>query len=123
AMLLNVASFAQTTSGQTTAVDLTAPSLQVHATLTQNNHGGTPLAVSLGDGRAMAASRGIPWNGLQFVEHDEVGGGKIGGPSSDTALLQLYQRRACLADLIVVGHTTLWVNHLSALGTTVYGDY
>jgi hypothetical protein len=110
--------FAQTTP--TSTVDLTSPNLQVHASLSQNNPPGTPLPDRLRTAQSIAASKGIPWRGIDIVSGDEVG--NVAG-LNNTSLLTLYQKRACLADAIVVGHPTSWLHHLSASGTAVYGDY
>jgi len=102
------------------ATDFATPGLQAHATLLQNNPPGTPLAESLSRAQPIAASKGIPWKGLDFISGDEPG--NVAGLNNN-ALLRLYQKRACQADAIVIGHAVSWVHHLSASGTAVYGDY
>lgn len=114
----NIPSFAQTTSTTPTSVDLSAPSLAANAKLPINELFGVPLTDSLVDGHETAISKGLPWTGMDYIVTDDVG-----GMSSIAALLKLYQKIACQADAIAVGHTSLWAAHLSASRTAVYSDY
>jgi hypothetical protein len=41
----------------------------------------------------------------------------------ETVILQVYQKQACQADAIIVGHPIASAYHLSSSGTSVYGDY
>ena len=109
----NVASLAQTTS-----VDLNSPTLRAHAQLPKYYRGGPPLAESLTEARTNAASRGIPWKGLHFIVSDAE---NLAGFTSVGAV-QRYQKLACQADAVIMGHTTLSAAHLSDFGT-VYTDY
>jgi hypothetical protein len=118
AAIVNVALFAQTT-GPSTGVDLAAPMLKLNAQRPQHNPPGTPLAESLANGRAIAASKGFPWKGMRFIAKE----GLLMLSPGAFNILQLYQKQACQADAIVVGQTNLWAYHLSAFGTAVYGDY
>src|SRR5262245_38109588 len=111
--------FAQTTSGPSTGVDLTAPMLKLNAHLPRHNPPGPPLAESLVNAREAAASKGLPWQGLTYIRNEGLGFATRDGFN----VLQLYQKQVCEADAIVVGQTNLWAYHLSAYGTAVYGDY
>lgn len=102
---------------QTSAVDLTAPNLRTHARLPQNDHPGMPIQQNLTEAHALAASKTIPWKGLNTFVIDHPGG------ISNETLLQTYQKYVCLADAIAIGHTTLRLHHLSASGSAVYTDY
>jgi len=119
AALVSVALFAQTTTGPRAAVDLAAPMLKSNAYRPRHNPPGTTLTESLVHGRALAASKGLPWTGMRFIQNAGLPALSPGGFS----ISQLYQKQACQADAIVVGHTILWAYHLSAFGTSVYGDY
>jgi hypothetical protein len=72
--------------------------------------------------RSLAPSKGVTtWKGLDIVVHDhELLPADM---TLTSALLLAYQRQACAADAIVVGHITSSLYHLSAAGTAVYGDY
>jgi hypothetical protein len=105
---------------QGAAVDLSAPALQVHARLTQNDRVGPPLAGSLDHAHSVATSKGLPWKGLQRIVDDSPG--NVSGLTS-AAILEIYQKQACDADSVVIGHPSAWVHHLSASGTVVYADY
>ena len=111
--------FARTAQGPRTAVDLAAPMLQANANRPRHNPPGSPLAESLVSGRALAATKGWPWKGMRYIMHEGLVVSSPGGFN----ILELYQKQACQADVIAVGHTNLWAYHLSAFGTAVYGDY
>jgi hypothetical protein len=78
------------------------------------------LASTLSNARDAAPSRGIVWKGVEVIAFDEPG--SLTG-LTDANLLDIYKKRACLADAIVVGHTGSSLSHLSAYGTAVYTDY
>jgi hypothetical protein len=116
ATVLNIVSFAQTTS------DLGDPMLKANASIAQHNPPGIPIPQLLLNARALAPSKGVSsWKGLDIVASDDEAVSP--GGSIVTVLLQVYQRQACQADAILVGHTSSWAYHLSAFGTGVYGDY
>lgn len=119
AVVVNVAS-TQTASAQPATVDLTAPKLRANANLAEHNLRGVSLSESLLNGRALAASKGLRWKGMDHVVSDEAG--NLAG-FNKVSLLQLYQRNTCQADAIAIGHTDVWAHHLSASGTAVYADY
>jgi hypothetical protein len=50
------------------------------------------------------------------------GAGEASG-STPALITALYRKRACSADAIVIGHPVKWQYHLSASGTSIYGDY
>jgi hypothetical protein len=93
----------------------------VHANLPQNASSGTPLAQMLANGRAVAMKNGIPWKGLDI----NVSGSDVLPPGPlDQALLENFEKQACRADAIVIGYPSgSSAYHLSAGGTTVYGDH
>ena len=103
---------------QVTGVDLNSPALSANAQLPKYFRSGPPLAESLANARSGAAARGIAWKGLQFIMYDAE---NLAGFTSAGAV-QRYQRLACQADGVVIGHTNRAAPHLSAFGT-VYSDY
>jgi hypothetical protein len=107
------------TAPASTDVDLAAPALNAHASLPRYNPPGPPLSDSLVKGRQLATEKGVPWKGVRWITPDEVGNTSL----NPTSVLQLYQKQACLADAIAIGHTDVWVHHLSTNGTAIYADY
>jgi hypothetical protein len=118
AAVASVALLAQTAPAPGARVDLAAPALKANASVTQNNQGAMPVVQSLLEARASLTAIGLPWKGLDHSVTDGTGV-SAGGFS----VLAVYQKRACLADAIVVGRASGSVSHLSALGTAVYSDY
>ena len=112
---IGIALFAQTPP------ELADARLKANASLPQNNHPGigTPISQALADARALAPSKGVTWKGLDLVVlgHPNVAGLGIPG------LLRRYEKLACQADVIAVGHITSSAYHLSSSGTAVYGDH
>ena len=103
-----LAALSQAQSRPPAGVDLTAESLKVHAQLTQNEHfTGAPFSELLADG-----TETVVLEGLQNLQGLTV-----------PAMIQLYQKQACRADAIVVGHINGWSHHLSASRRAIYGDY
>src|SRR2546423_9488826 len=100
--VLTIASFAQKTS------DLADPRLKANADLAQHNLPGTPIPRLLDNARTRAPSQGVLWKGLNIVAADHPGAGPE--PLS-TALLRVYEKQACQADAIVVGHITSSAYH------------
>ena len=100
------------------AQTLTAPALHAHANLPKYFRSGPPLTQDLAEARVTAASKGIPWKGLHFIVSD---GDNLAGFTKEGAV-KLYQKLACQADVVAIGHISLSARHLSAWGT-VYTDY
>jgi hypothetical protein len=99
--------------------DLGDAKLQVHASLPQNNLGGSmPISEKLQRAKSTAIRAGIPWKGLNLVGT----GYEVVSPNPD-AFVGIYQRETCQADAIVVGHATASLAHLSASNSTIYSDY
>jgi hypothetical protein len=95
--------------GETSPVDLGAPRLRANADLVPFNPPGPPLSEAV----ARAGGRG-----LDFIRFDGLPAAMANG-----SVVQPYQRLACQADLIVVGHSNASASHLSSFGTAVYSDY
>jgi hypothetical protein len=99
--------------------DLKDPKLQAHATIPQNNLGGSmPISEKLQRAKSTAIRAGIPWKGLNLI-----GTGYEGGSPEPDGFVRIYQRQTCQADAIVVGHPTASVAHLSASQSSIYSDY
>jgi hypothetical protein len=105
---------AQQPSQQTTPVDLSAPSLAVHATLWPNNMPGVPLNESLAHANVVAAQKQLR-PGLDIVTKDE--------PQPLANIDGIYQKLTCQVDAIVIGQIGAVSYHLSANGAFIYGDY
>jgi len=114
---------AQTTSGVADP-RLADPKLNAHAAIIQNNHyGHMPIPQMLADAHAKAPSKGVTWKGLQLTIHEHPTVVPPGTESAETTRLRSYQKQACQADAIAVGHITASAYHLSASGATIYGDH
>jgi hypothetical protein len=99
--------------------DLGDTKLQAHAAIPQNNLGGSmPISEKLQRAKSTAIRAGIPWKGL-----DLIGIGSEGSSPDPDALVGIYQRETCQADVIVVGVATASLAHLSASHSTIYSDY
>ena len=101
------------------AVDLNAPSLQIHAGLPQHNPPGQRLSDMLVEARTAAVSKGIPWRGIDRVATDSV---NLAG-YTPAALSAFYQRRTCESGAVLIGHAVNSAHHLSSSQTAVYSDY
>jgi len=99
---------------------LADPKLKANASIAQHDRPGPPITQLLVEAHAKAQSRGVSWKGLDFVVTDTP----AASPAPiETVLLQVYQKQACQADAIIVGHPIASAYHLSSSGTSVYGDY
>ncbi len=101
------------------AADLSAPSLQVHATLPQNNFPtlASDLIEALNRAQAVATEKGIASDTLIVTSNDE---GQVG---TRAQMIELYRKMSCSADAIVFGHTDVWMHHLTASRTNIHTDY
>jgi hypothetical protein len=101
------------------AVDLSAPSLQVHATLPWNNFPtfSSDLIEVLNRAQATATEKGIASDTLIVSSNDE---GQVG---TRAQLIEMYRKISCFADAIVIGHTDVWLHHLTPSRTNIYTDY
>lgn len=101
-----------------TSPDLTSAALRLHANLPRYFRGGPSVDELLSEARAGAASKGIPWKGLDFIVSDAD---RVSG-FTDTGVQRIYRGLSCSADTITVGHVAASAAHLSTSGI-VYTDY
>ena len=103
------------------ATDLGDARLKADAGLAQNDRPGVPLAQMLAGARASAPAHGIDWKGLQISSSDDVGVSPH--ESMRDGVARILREQSCRADAIVEGRPVGREYHLSASGTSVYGDY
>jgi hypothetical protein len=100
------------------AVDLSSALLEANAALPQHNPPGDKLTDVLD--RMAVRPPSTATHGIEAITLEGTGNAAGLTPESITAF---YRRRACAADAIVIGHPVKWQYHLSASGTSIYGDY
>ncbi len=117
-VLVFASSIAAQTQTSNTPIDLGSAALAANANLPQNNFPGSSLADALVRAQSLAATKGITSPGLVFTAFDEPSTG-----ATPDNVSRLYQRLACTAVTIIIGHPNDSQFHISSSQTTVYGDY
>jgi len=108
-------------STASSAVDLSAPVLQVHASLPQMNtfawlpediHETITRVQAIADQKGIAGADGL-----------EIPIFLMTRTYTPAELRAQYEQLACSADAVVTGHTSVWVAHLNSSGHGIYTDY
>lgn len=99
--------------------DLTSPSFAIHANLPQYQFPGRTLSQAVDEGRSLAQSKGIEWQGLNLI----TTGSHSVGRSTEEDLKKLYADRVCKSDTVVMGAINAQLSHPTASNTGIYTDY